>query len=198
MSEGGGTQARDLSGNENHGTITGAQWRTERNGRVIRFDGIDDYIQIAHSASLNITAPGLTLMGWVNRSNAGTYVMLIAKRLTNSIPFQLFWGSSGDPSPHQIAFSMNTQTAFLKGTTQNLSGWHHIAGTYDGANMRIYLDGTQDASQAQTGNINSDTVVVSIGRDNAGTFSDHDYSNIRIYNRALTASEIKDIYTSER
>ena len=63
FSEGVGTVLHDRSGNGNDGTIVGAQWITRRSGYCLEFDGIDDYVDCGHGASLDLTG-AVTLEAW--------------------------------------------------------------------------------------------------------------------------------------
>ena len=70
--------------------------------------------------------------------------------------------------------------------------WTHLATTYDGANLRLYVNGTLVKTLAQTGNIAVSTGALRLGGNSiwgewfAGTLDD-----VRIYNKALTAAEIQ-------
>ena len=78
-----------------------------------------------------------------------------------------------------------------------LNTWSHIAATYDGANQRIFVNGVQVASRAQTGNITTSTGAVRIGGNAIWPewFSGA-VDEVRIYNRALTASQIQSDMTT--
>jgi hypothetical protein len=74
-----------------------------------------------------------------------------------------------------------------------LDTWTHIAVTYDGAMQRIYVNGVEAGSRAQTGPIAVGNGALRIGGNNA--FTDEFFSGVidevRIFNRALTAAEIR-------
>ena len=75
--EASGTILNDYSGNANNGTISGATWATGHDGGALSFDGADDWVTIADSASLDLTT-GMTLEAWVNptvQSSLATYVI---------------------------------------------------------------------------------------------------------------------------
>jgi len=80
------------------------------------------------------------------------------------------------------------------GTTALAIGeWFHIAGTYDGINVRIYVNGVQDGIAALTGNINSTTAPVRIGMGSGTSIEqpfDGDIGHVHIRNVALTAGEV--------
>jgi hypothetical protein len=70
--------------------------------------------------------------------------------------------------------------------------WTHLAGTYDGATMRMYVNGVQVSSRAQTGQIAISTSPLQIGGDTIyGQYFPGRIDEVRIYNRALSATEIQ-------
>jgi len=74
-----------------------------------------------------------------------------------------------------------------------LNTWAHLAGTYDGATERLYVNGVQVASKAQTGSIISSANPLQIGGDKIyGQFFQGLIDEVRVYNRALTANEIQN------
>src|SRR5262249_33601814 len=69
--------------------------------------------------------------------------------------------------------------------------WSHLAATYDGATMRLYVNGSQVASRSQTGAIQTSTGVLSLGGDPTyGQYWQGKIDEVRVYNRALSAGEI--------
>jgi hypothetical protein len=72
-----------------------------------------------------------------------------------------------------------------------LNVWTHIAVTYDGATLRLYRNGAQIGSRAQTGNIAVGNQPLRIGGNNvSGEFFNGLIDEVRVYNRALSAAEI--------
>ena len=70
--------------------------------------------------------------------------------------------------------------------------WTHVAGTYDGATVRLFLNGVQGASTAISGPIAASTGPLRIGGNGLwGEFFQGSIDEVRIYNRALTAPEIQ-------
>ena len=76
--------------------------------------------------------------------------------------------------------------------------WFHFVATYDGANMKIYANGTEVTSQAQTGSIYSGTFQLEIGRHQGelSAIYPNQIAQPRIYNRALTAEEVQRNYNA--
>jgi len=70
--------------------------------------------------------------------------------------------------------------------------WAHLAATYDGVMMRLYVNGVQVASRAQTGAIATSTNALQIGGDTIyGQYFAGRIDEVRIYNRALSAAQIQ-------
>ena len=79
-----------------------------------------------------------------------------------------------------------------------LTGWNHIAGVYDGATMKLYINGTQEVSGAHTTDPTSIDIPIEIGRVNQATSAQYpnQIAHPRIYNRALTADEVEQNYNA--
>jgi hypothetical protein len=72
------------------------------------------------------------------------------------------------------------------------NGWTHLAASYDGATLRLYVNGVQVASRAQTGAIVATTNPLRIGGNGVwGEYFQGRIDEVRIYNRALSQSEIQ-------
>ncbi|MHC4598353.1 MAG: LamG domain-containing protein, partial [Planctomycetota bacterium] len=95
------------------------------------------------------------------------------------------FGISGIINTNQGAFSVHSSTDLAAGS------WHHVAITYDGTTLSLYVDASLADSIPATGNIFTTTAPVRIGTFNQGTnLYDGSLDEVRIYNRALPASEI--------
>ena len=80
-----------------------------------------------------------------------------------------------------------------RGTRQlPLNAWSHLAATYDGATLRLFVNGAQVGSRAVTGALLTSTGALRIGGNSIwGEFFQGRIDEVRIYNRALTAAEIQ-------
>jgi len=91
--------------------------------------------------------------------------------------------------------TLGTQTFLSGGEPLSVKDWSHLAGTYDGTKLCLYVNGKQVATESKSGPIDYGPFGLFIG---ATTDPDErflgDISEIRIYNRALSASEIKELY----
>mgnify|MGYP002152306331 CR=1 FL=1 len=195
MNEGDGSTAYDYSGEGNNGTITGASWTDGKYGKALSFDGVDDYVEVADSESISPTSQ-VTVACWV-KYNAFENVGLVWKHTYNYILYGpengyirfRVWDDSGSLSSAQFSQDLI-----------NIGEWYFIVGTFgaDGRS-RIYLNGVQVGSvdnaisgiRDQAGNL----YVGFRGDNEHEAYLDGLIDEVRIYDHALTAEEISDIYS---
>ncbi len=195
-----GTTAPDTSDFANQGSlINGTGW-TE-NGEL-RFDGVDDYVAVADSSSLDIQDE-LTISLWIYMDEYSTdWPKLVIKPydLANTDPWELFTIDLGHYGTYPRFILTDglaegkSAYAYDSSHTLSLSQWHHIAGTYDGSTTSLYIDGVKVNSMSKTIQIGTNDLPLCIG----GRLGDHCFNglidNLCIYNRGLTESEIMDLY----
>ena len=134
---------RRRSGGSNTGTITGATWSAAgRFGQALSFDG-DDWVTVAHAASLGLTT-GMTLEAWVRpvTNEPADWRTVMLKERPGGLAYALY----ADTSTRLPEGSINTggNDASAVGTPRlPLNTWTHVATTYDGAQLRIYINGVQ-------------------------------------------------------
>jgi len=204
--------ARDLSGYANHGTVYGAQLTEDRFGRADHaylFDGQTDKIEAPHSASLDITGP-ITLSAWIRTNETYWYSSIIAKKVEPdpAIGYDLctFNGKAATGLLYTSGHTHNGGIVFSD--TLVVDGqWHLLTSTYDGSEMRMYVDGQLDGSLAYSDGYESNTEPLKIGYYyypyNDGQEGSHNRAlngaidEVRIYNRALAQSEITELYNEE-
>ncbi|WP_432144080.1 LamG domain-containing protein [Streptomyces sp. bgisy084] len=150
-------------------------------------------------ADLN-PSEALTLSAWVNATSWPTKIFqgsIIAKDAwaSGSGGYVLRGGSGGKIS-FAVVLNGNWVEAQTSATVPT-GGWHHVAGVYDGATMKIYIDGVQRASQAQSGKLTASTrkalIVGNSPADPTRTFSGS-IDEVRVYSRALSATDISNAY----
>jgi hypothetical protein len=196
MDEGAGTQARDMSGWGNHAGFVGTpQWTDGLSGLALDLDQTN-YALVTDQAGLG-PATGLTLAAWV-RPNLQAGQDLISKAIAGSVDgYSLSLSPSS--SPNRTAFVRFNQATFgdtyrLDSITQYpVSGtkWIHIAATYDGSTMRLYIDGDLEDSMPGPPSIATNALAVGIGAQSDGTNRFRgEMDDVRIYNRALSQAEI--------
>jgi hypothetical protein len=186
-----GTTAADSSGNGHTGTVAGPVWTTPgKVGGALRFDGVNDWVTVADTAVLDVTT-GLTMEAWVNPAAVGTgWRTVMLKEQPNNLIYALYAGNgAGRPAAHVFT----TSDLGTNGTANTpLNAWTHLAATYDGATLRLFVNGTQVSSKAVTGSIRASTGVLRFGGNAVWSeWFNGLIDEARLYNRALTAAEIQ-------
>ena len=199
----------DMSLYDNDGTVVSVpaeKWSIADGRSCITLDGVSDYVDIADSPSMDVSGNAITLMGWHNTTTIDDYDLLIGKEV-NGNPYQiwaLFVGSASGTKHQKIVFAISTsatRTLFDFDTGIDLrNNLHHYCGVYDGANMLIYLDGALQGSTAKTGNIDTNNNKVRIAKSEfyAGERLQGPVDDVRIYNRALSAGEVAQLYNETK
>jgi hypothetical protein len=191
--------AIDQSGQGNNGVVFGAVLTNDMKGNsdsAYNFTGIgSSYISVSNSPSLNISNT-ITLTLWV-RTAGGGYAQ--PRILSKGPPCYelLFSDTSSAPS---LGFTVqNLASIFTAPIQLNQNEWIFVAGTYDGQSMRIYTNGIIAGQTNVSGSIATNNEALAIGEnlDDSSDFFDGAIDNIRIYNRALSSSEVQQIYALE-
>jgi chitodextrinase len=191
FNEGSGTTVNDSTGNGNTGTIVNATWTTAgKFGNALSFNGTNARVAINDSASLHLTS-GVTLEAWVNPSVAPTgWQDVIYKPNDN---YFLTAGSAPSNLPNSgVSLTNNTEPLAPGAIRLAANTWVHLAMTYDGANLKMYVNGALVNTVAQSGTIVTSTNQLQIGGDTL--FSQYFQGlidEVRVYNIALTQAQIQ-------
>jgi hypothetical protein len=202
---------RDLSGQANHGNpfnIASSTFYTRgKIGQGVRFDGINDRIEVPANASLNTKAP-LTVSAWIKPVSygGGNQGAIIAK--TNGGSAGWWFVANGSSGHNTLAFTVGFNPAgmIVNGTDDVLvlNQWQHVVFTWDGtvntSGVHIYKNGvetTYGTVSNGSGTINDDSAFnLTIGTLSGGTqMFDGTIDDVHLYNRVLSASEIRKLYS---
>lgn len=193
-----GTTWTDLSGNANTGTLTNGPTYSISNGGSIVFDGTNDYLL---TSSVATYGNNTTWEAWIYcTGNVSTYNMFMGRYLPY---FGFYTGNS-------FIFSNNisgTQQTIYTATNLLLNTWYHATFTtsYNGTNttMKTYTNGTETATGTFAGAQGNYSNKFMVGDGNNG--SDTSWfpfpgrvSNVKVYNRTLTAAEIRQNFNANR
>jgi len=191
LDETSGTVAADSSVNSNDGTVYGdPNWGTAGQiGTAIDFNGVNDYVDCGNDVSLDIN-DAITLAVWVKTDDAGNgeFNPYIAKgdnaytlqhRNVNDLEIAIYDAGAWYFANIPVDSSFN-------------GVWHHLAGTYNGSQIKLYVDGELNATTDYVGSIASETANVNLGR--SSDFTDRLYEGlldeVRIYSRVLSQDEV--------
>jgi prepilin-type N-terminal cleavage/methylation domain-containing protein len=207
--EGTGTIAYDLSGYGNNGTLNNfnftaiSGWTTGKVGGALSFDGVDDWVRVSNSTSLDINK-NISVFAWVNRSRIVDWERILGKFYwlgyeTGSWELDLGQGYL------RCIFNINgiLRYANAPAGTNNATGtWYFVGCVYDGSRLYNYVNGELKATSMASGNITTTTYPLAIGTTSNGTSIQNVIQGIidevRIYNRALSDSEIKALYEATK
>lgn len=185
-----GNTAADASGNSLNGTVSGATWVTSgKYGGALSFDGVNDWVTVNDNNLLELSA-GMTLEAWVYPTSSSGVRDILIKEGSGVDIFNLYH-RNGNGLPESNAF-INGSNRTAQGSALPLNTWSHIAGTYDGTALRLYVNGTLAASTNISGSIATSTGPLRIGGNSLwGEFFAGRIDEVRIYDRALTQTEIQ-------
>ncbi|KQX48844.1 LamG-like jellyroll fold domain-containing protein [Paenibacillus sp. Root444D2] len=187
-----GTTGADSTEFVHNATIVNGTWTSGKIGGSLNFNGTSSYATTPHV--LDPASPsnvrGFTAAAWVKLDNSSGGVQLILQQDGTNGKIWLCRRSDG------------TLETFLGGTatismgTIPLGTWTHVGLTYDGTTARLYLNGVLDTSHNVTANSEAVGGMI-IGADKLlGELWNGEIDDVSIYNRKLTAQEMKDIWNS--
>ena len=196
--EGSGSMAADSSAYANDGVLSGgsslstddpAPITTGDNPGALSVDGSTGTVTIPNCAVNQLTS-NFTLMGWIKTDTASGYQFLISTDRTNSAngwSFGLYY-------KRFLIYAHGTGYYYLAKDVISAGQWSHIAAVMDEENnVSFYLNGVLVGEVAGSGALTADTDDnLLIGSDTGDRFFDGMIDDVRVYNRALSASEISD------
>ena len=198
LNEGSGNVVNDASGNGNDGTLfNGPSW----SGGELVFDGANDYADVSN---FNVPGSALTITGRFradNFANCGYKDCRIISKATGTATGDHFMMVSTIKQNNTVRLrfrlKLNGSTKTLVASSGNLTGtgWVSFAAVYNGSRMLLYKDGVQVGSMAATGSISTSNASVWIGGNPPTANSrpwDGSIADIKVYNRALSGSEINN------
>jgi hypothetical protein len=191
FNEGSGTSVADASGNGHTGAISGATWTTQgKFGNALSFDGVNDWVTVTATSLLNLTT-AMTLEAWVFPTTTSGVRDILIKEGSNVDLYNLY-ARNWRGRPESNVFVGGTNRVAEGATAPAANVWTHVAGTYDGTTLRLFINGVQTASIAISGPIATSTGPLRIGGNSMwGEFFQGRIDEVRIYNRALSQTEIQ-------
>lgn len=206
----------DSSGNDNHGVIIGGKWDKGVFKNSFNLSDINDYVSIEHSSSLN-SLYAITVEGWVyiNEYQTGSFPTFLSKlvhRKEGFYPsyafwmvkyahhkffktFTLHWWINVNDSGEEYDYVLNSRVPWKSLANE----WHYFAGTYDGKESRIYIDGKLIATKEITGLLRVGKESLYFGTSGHGTKNfDGKIDEIRISNVARSEKAIKEYWNATK
>jgi hypothetical protein len=191
FNEGAGSAVGDASGTANSGVTTSTAWSTAgKYGGALSFNGASSLVTIANSASLALTT-GMTLEAWANPTALGTtWRTLLFKEKPAGMVYSLYANQNTGKPDGQV--DVGGEQNAVGPTGIPLNQWTHLAVTYDGSMLRLYVNGTLVTSTLAVGQINTSNGVLHIGGNSVWReWFQGLIDEVRVYNRPLSAGEIQ-------
>ena len=193
--------ASDMSGNGNHGTVHGATLGTDRHGiagKAYSFDGVDDYIRIASSEELrDLTEYTVSLWAWSQNFSAN-YNPLVSKSSGDISSFEIYGGNG-----FTLTHNRSSTHKYQYYSALPSSRWNHLLISYSNGTLSKYDDGSLHASSTGWANPEHHDFPVYIGKGtwqtgNTSLYFHHgSIDDVRIYDRALSATEVQSLFQME-
>ena len=191
-----GTTVNDVTGNGNAATFQdNPTWTAGKYGGGLRFDGVNDFLTVLNSPSLNFSGAALTLSMWINPLGG----------VGDQVPFAKFWSGTmtspfyqyglelvGGSTPNLYIGTASGPITASMGSPLTLSQWSHLAIAFDGTQARFYVNGNLVSSRPLSANIAARDSLLHMGADARPTqFFNGTLDDVRLYNRAQSQPEVQ-------
>lgn len=201
----------DSSGHGNDGQTTAVKWVVDGNrGGALVLSPTNSHIRVSNNESLNPSQ--FTLYAWIKTFRADHYWRRIFDKGLFHHDFALSvsgdWNKYKEPTKYRgfIEFEMPKSRGTRSRNSVADGQWHQIVGTYDGQDLRLYVDGQfQDKAHSSSGSLGSDLDLVIGGfTDPDPKYDDPDASfdgslgDVMMFNRVLSPDEIAALYNSQK
>ena len=177
--------------------LSGAQ--TLGSWNCIDLNGTSDYVGIPHNSSQN---PGtaFTVEAWIKADSYASNSWentIVSKDTWSSVSegWVIRCGANGKLSFNLALNNNNQWYEVLTSAVMSTGKWYHVAGTYDGSTMKLYLNGKQVGSLSQSGTITATTVdmkIGNIGRPSTSRYFDGQIDEVRVWNAALSEATLRE------
>lgn len=192
---GSGTTWTDLTGNGYNGTLTNGPTFSSANGGSIVFDGVDD--KVTFPSSTISTPSGVTVEVWFNSTSGTKYQDIFDTQDTTGIWIVTNFSGAGTG---KISTSFNTLTSYIT-SNYSANNWYQVVLAGASTTNTQYINGSVSGTGAQTVPTSVVLTNARIGNVDGDRASEYFVGSIpifRIYNRALTATEVQQNYLSTK
>jgi hypothetical protein len=190
--------------NGNSGTPSGSVgFAPGEVGQALSFNNATNNAEITVPDNANLGVGQITIEAWVKPTTSGHGRPIVQKRSALNVggyTFETTDTSDGPGPANGLEFAIwISGTQYLLQTPANaltIGAWQHVAATFDGSTMNIYVNGVLQASRAATGSIdidNVDPLVMGLNVTNANWDWNGLMDEVSLYNRALTSAEIQSL-----
>lgn len=168
-------------------------------GQCLEFNGGSKYVNIPTSTALSPTA-AITVEAWIYATSWGVNAW------TNTIVSKEDWASGSRGyvlrcgNAGRLSFNIGIGTGWSEAVTtvtvMNLNQWHHVAGTFNGTQIKIFVDGIEVATTSVTASITASPYDLRIGESAYSNVSSRPFigriDEVRVWNSALTVAQLRE------
>ena len=189
-----GHVAADSMGS-NHGRVFGAAyWTVGQLLSALEFDGTNDYVEVPNASIFQVTS-ALSVTAWVKADSWPTgHRVAVVLRKGEGNPNN--WQFSIRDGRLSLMLDVGDESGILGDTTLGTGRWYHVAATWDGTTVKLYRDGLIDngSGDVRAAPIGTDDRNLYLGGRGGTDKLDGVLDDVRFYDRALSAAEIRVIY----
>ena len=197
LDDGNGTTASDSSGNSNTGVLlSGPTWTVGNVSGALSFDGINDNVNITDSPSLRLSS-SFTLAGWINAAGLSGGYKTILNKESGPGDCKYYLQTVGTEVSAGFNDGTGCKEHLSSGANLQINKWYHIAAVFDDTanTFKIYVNGVQKLSESETRvETSSNGIPLVIGKTFWGEYWNGKLDEVRVYNKALSASEVQQLY----
>ena len=191
-----GTTVNDVTGHGNTATLQNEPtWTAGKYGGGLRFDGVNDFLTVLNSPSLNFSGTEMTLSMWINPLGG----------VGDQVPFAKFWSGTMTSPFYQYGLELHggsTPTFFIgtagglvgasMGSPLTLGQWSHLAIVFTGTQARFYVNGNLVSSPSLSASITArDSLLYMAADARPSQFFNGTLDDVRLYNRAQSQTEVQ-------
>ncbi len=179
----------------NDGAGNGVGYAAGMVGQAFAFDGVDDAITIPHAVNQNL-GTGFTVDAWVKPTSLGLGKVILQKRNVSNVGGFTFETSESQGLQFYIWVDGTYYWCITPSNVLSVGTWRHVAATYDGEEMKVFVDGVERMVSGVLASIDNSTEPLVIGRNvPTPSYVWHGLlDEIHLFRRALSAAEIMSIY----
>ena len=194
--------ANDIQDGNNGTFVNGATFAAGKVGQAFSFDGIDDFVQVADNTNLQPTR--FTIDAWIKTATIPEPIkpaFILARAGPNGFNgYDLSVYYTSGVATLVVRLDQFTFGSASGNTNVADGNWHHVAGTYDGTTVNVYVDGVLQGATTYTagvGYVSGDPLLIGKRQRVANTSNFNGLiDEVEIFNRALSASEILGIFNA--
>ncbi len=190
-------KATDASGNANTGQLVALSTSTSvvsgKIGQALQFKSASSqYITVPSASSLNPSSKNFTISTWVKRATAGSTGPIVDKSGVYAFDIGV-----SPCTGSQVKLTKYNVVDVCIGTFPSDTNYHHLVAVWSTTGITLYVDGAINGTSADTSSFSSGTGALTIGYDSGdNVYFSGSIDDVRVYGRALSATEVQQLYVN--